>query len=96
MARKTKILTAADLMKTPKHMLAWLRAQPARSIVTLNTLDNDACLAANFLAAHGHPFDVFEDIPDWFKPVINDHLPTNTPITARRALAAVTAASTPA
>jgi hypothetical protein len=83
--------TAAELMKTPRHMLAWLRGQPARSIVTLDTLDNDACLAANFLAAHGHKFDVLvrEHMPDWFVPVINDQLPTGTPITAQRAIAAI-------
>jgi hypothetical protein len=85
--RKTK--TASELMKTPRHMLAWLRSHPARSIVTLNTLDNYACLAANFLADHGHEFDAFEHIPEWLKPVINDHLPTNTPITAQRAIAAI-------
>jgi hypothetical protein len=87
--RKTQKLTAADLMKTPRHMLAWLRAQPARSIVTLDTLNNGACLAANFLADHGHKFDAFKHMPDWFKPVINDHLPIQTPITAQRAIAAI-------
>jgi hypothetical protein len=101
--KPAKKLTAVELMKTPRHMLAWLQSMPARSVVTRDLLSDTKCLGANFIKAQGCT-EFFGDLitsgaawgkNDWFGNVINElgSEGEREAVTAQRAIRAIKSAS---
>ena len=92
-------LTAEQLLEHPRHMSRWLEGLPPNKIVTRDILANDACLAANFLKAHGRwagdasAYILHPAFRGWLGMVINTLACGAGGVTVKRALKAVRAAA---
>ncbi len=95
-------MTAAELMATPEHMLAWLRGKPASEVVARDMSDPDDCIGTRFMSESGHPDINFggtmfgprdgrsdKRLPQWFHEAFDDLVFWSYKMTAAQAIAAI-------